>query len=133
MNNKFCSSYTHKRCKNLDSDNSDTDSENNFPGHKVRIEAYNRMMENHTDKIFQQKEDKEANRLRKSRKFNQTKDKEELDQLHKYVHAGILQQMMQEGKNHTGQKIEPTNDDKDQQHIAGEDHEKQDTNEVHTQ
>eukprot|EP00972_Heterocapsa_arctica_P019638 2898688-Heterocapsa_arctica.AAC.1 len=66
MNKTFCSSYTHKRCNNTDSDNSDNASGNNCPGHKVRIEAFNIMVENHNDKSFQQKEDKEANRLRKS-------------------------------------------------------------------
>eukprot|EP00972_Heterocapsa_arctica_P085556 12610746-Heterocapsa_arctica.AAC.1 len=57
MNKKCCSSYTHKKWKNTDSDHSDNDSDNNFPGHNVRKEAYNIMVENHKDKIFQQKEE----------------------------------------------------------------------------
>eukprot|EP00972_Heterocapsa_arctica_P067214 9919296-Heterocapsa_arctica.AAC.1 len=57
MNNKFCSSYTHKRWENTDSDHSGHDSDDRFPGHKVRISAYNRMVENHKDKVSQQKEE----------------------------------------------------------------------------
>eukprot|EP00972_Heterocapsa_arctica_P032357 4769973-Heterocapsa_arctica.AAC.1 len=78
MNKTFCSSYTHKIWKYIG---------NNFPVHQVRIEASNIMVGNHEDKIFQQQEEKEANRLRTSRTNHHTKDKEELDQLHNYVHA----------------------------------------------
>eukprot|EP00972_Heterocapsa_arctica_P098246 14499205-Heterocapsa_arctica.AAC.1 len=58
---------------------------------------------------------------------------EELDRLRIYVHAGILQLMMQDGKNIAGEDIDKANDDKDQQHIAGKEHEKEDIKEVHTQ
>eukprot|EP00972_Heterocapsa_arctica_P023284 3430515-Heterocapsa_arctica.AAC.1 len=60
------------------------------------------MVENHKDKVFQQEEETEANRQRKNRKLDHAKDKEELEQLHEYVHAGILQQMMQEYKHIIG-------------------------------
>eukprot|EP00972_Heterocapsa_arctica_P072665 10728097-Heterocapsa_arctica.AAC.1 len=62
--------------ENTDSDHSDCDSEDNYPVHKVRKEAYNIMVENHKDKAFKEKEGKEANRLRKHRKLEHTKDKE---------------------------------------------------------
>eukprot|EP00972_Heterocapsa_arctica_P081693 12041248-Heterocapsa_arctica.AAC.1 len=39
-----CSSYTHKRGKNPDSDHSDHDSEDQLPGYKTRKEAYNRVV-----------------------------------------------------------------------------------------
>eukprot|EP00972_Heterocapsa_arctica_P060321 8897261-Heterocapsa_arctica.AAC.1 len=65
MNKKFCSSYTHNKWENTDSDHSDCDSEDNYPGHKVRKEAYNIMVENHKDNIFQEKEATQANKLRK--------------------------------------------------------------------
>eukprot|EP00972_Heterocapsa_arctica_P037044 5453236-Heterocapsa_arctica.AAC.1 len=93
MNNQFCSSYTHKRWKHTDSDHSELDSEDEFPGHKVRKEAYSIMVENHKDNIFQQHEETKAIRPNKSRKLTQLKDKDDNDQLHSYVHAGILQQM----------------------------------------
>eukprot|EP00972_Heterocapsa_arctica_P084852 12499137-Heterocapsa_arctica.AAC.1 len=85
------------------------------------------MVENHKDNNFQQKVEKEAKRLRINRKLDHAKDKEELDQLHKYVHAGILQQVMQEDTRLTGEEIDQDNEVKDKQHIAGEDHEKEDT------
>eukprot|EP00972_Heterocapsa_arctica_P077961 11496541-Heterocapsa_arctica.AAC.1 len=74
VNNQFCSSYTHKGWTNADSDHSDNDSENKVPGHKVRKEAYNIMVGNHKDNIFQQKEATEANRLRTTRELEHTKD-----------------------------------------------------------
>eukprot|EP00972_Heterocapsa_arctica_P102686 15134058-Heterocapsa_arctica.AAC.1 len=57
MNNTFCSSYTRKRWTNTDSDHSDCDGDNNYPGHRVRKEASDRMVENHKDKIFQEREE----------------------------------------------------------------------------
>eukprot|EP00972_Heterocapsa_arctica_P110159 16220741-Heterocapsa_arctica.AAC.1 len=86
------------------------------------------MVENHKDEIFQQKAEKEAIRLKKSRKLNHTKDKEELDQLHAYVHARILQQMGLEDKNIIGFRNDQKNDGEDQQHMAGEEQENGGTN-----
>eukprot|EP00972_Heterocapsa_arctica_P000139 21279-Heterocapsa_arctica.AAC.1 len=59
---KKCTAYTHKRWKNADSDHTDHDSDGDYPGHKVRKEAYDRMVENHKDKIFQKREEAEATR-----------------------------------------------------------------------
>eukprot|EP00972_Heterocapsa_arctica_P058896 8679792-Heterocapsa_arctica.AAC.1 len=118
MNKQFCSSYTHKRWKHTDSDHSGCDSEDNYPGHKVRKEAYNIMVENHKDKIIQEKEGKEANRLRTNRQLYYMKDNEELDQLHKLIHAGLLQHKMQEGTQLTGHGIVQDKEMQDQQHIA---------------
>eukprot|EP00972_Heterocapsa_arctica_P087799 12947313-Heterocapsa_arctica.AAC.1 len=87
------------------------------------------MVENHKDNIFQHKEETEANRLRNNRKLDHIKDNKALYQLHEYVHAGILQQMMQEGTTLTGAEIEQDNTVKYQQHIAGKDREQEDTNE----
>eukprot|EP00972_Heterocapsa_arctica_P088156 12999287-Heterocapsa_arctica.AAC.1 len=58
MNKTCCSSYTHKRGKSPDSDHSDEDNEEHFPGYTIRKEAYNRVVKNHKDKIFQQNEEK---------------------------------------------------------------------------
>eukprot|EP00972_Heterocapsa_arctica_P027327 4016172-Heterocapsa_arctica.AAC.1 len=58
MNNKLCSSYTHTRGKQPDSDHSDDDNDEQFPGYKIRKEADNRVVENHKDKLFQQNEEK---------------------------------------------------------------------------
>eukprot|EP00972_Heterocapsa_arctica_P001903 272667-Heterocapsa_arctica.AAC.1 len=58
MNKKFCASYTHKRRKHLDSDHSDDDDDDHHPGTKTRHEAYLRIVENHKDNVFQQKDDK---------------------------------------------------------------------------
>eukprot|EP00972_Heterocapsa_arctica_P095337 14060931-Heterocapsa_arctica.AAC.1 len=44
---QFCIAYTHKRWKIAHSDHTDHDSDGDYPGHKVREEAYNRMVENH--------------------------------------------------------------------------------------
>eukprot|EP00972_Heterocapsa_arctica_P085873 12655084-Heterocapsa_arctica.AAC.1 len=41
MNKKFCSAYTHNRGKSPDSDHSDDDNDEHFPGYKIRKEAYN--------------------------------------------------------------------------------------------
>eukprot|EP00972_Heterocapsa_arctica_P094241 13897642-Heterocapsa_arctica.AAC.1 len=43
LNKKFCSAYSHKQMKHTDSDHTDHDSDGDYPGHKVRKEAYNRM------------------------------------------------------------------------------------------
>eukprot|EP00972_Heterocapsa_arctica_P075002 11069309-Heterocapsa_arctica.AAC.1 len=58
MNSNICSSYTHKRGKSPDSDHSDDDNVNHFPGYNIRKEAYTRVVENHKDKVFQQNEEK---------------------------------------------------------------------------
>eukprot|EP00972_Heterocapsa_arctica_P114831 16444578-Heterocapsa_arctica.AAC.1 len=50
LNETFCSSYTHKGWKNTNSDRTDQDSDDNYPGHKVRMGANNIMVENHKDK-----------------------------------------------------------------------------------
>eukprot|EP00972_Heterocapsa_arctica_P112350 16431289-Heterocapsa_arctica.AAC.1 len=50
------------------------------------------MVENQKDNRFQEKEETEANRLKKNRKLEHGQDNEDLQQLHKYIHAGILQQ-----------------------------------------
>eukprot|EP00972_Heterocapsa_arctica_P097118 14329094-Heterocapsa_arctica.AAC.1 len=56
--------------KNADSDRTDQDSDDNYPGHKVRMGSYNIMVENHKDKIFQQREEAEAIRNNKNRKMD---------------------------------------------------------------
>eukprot|EP00972_Heterocapsa_arctica_P050126 7371461-Heterocapsa_arctica.AAC.1 len=56
LNKRFCSAYTHKRWKNTHSDHTDQDSDGEYPGHKVRKEAYNIMVEN--------QEEAQANRTR---------------------------------------------------------------------
>eukprot|EP00972_Heterocapsa_arctica_P040825 6016323-Heterocapsa_arctica.AAC.1 len=52
------------RKQSADSDHTDQDSDDNYPSHKVRMGAYSRMMENRTDKTFQQREEAEVNRTR---------------------------------------------------------------------
>eukprot|EP00972_Heterocapsa_arctica_P054755 8070367-Heterocapsa_arctica.AAC.1 len=76
MNNKFCSSYIHKRGKSPDSDHSADDNEEHFPGYNIRKEAYNRVVENHKDKISQHNEEKEAKKVNNILKLNQLKDNE---------------------------------------------------------
>eukprot|EP00972_Heterocapsa_arctica_P024932 3675514-Heterocapsa_arctica.AAC.1 len=61
MNKKFCAAYTHTRGKHFDSDHSDGDDEDHYPGTKTRNEAYLRIMENHKDKASQLNDDKESN------------------------------------------------------------------------
>eukprot|EP00972_Heterocapsa_arctica_P056490 8335716-Heterocapsa_arctica.AAC.1 len=68
------------------------------------------MVENHKDKTFQQKEEKKQIGYGRIRKLDHTKDKEELDRLHKYVDAGILQQIMQEDTKLTGEEIDQDNE-----------------------
>eukprot|EP00972_Heterocapsa_arctica_P069475 10265737-Heterocapsa_arctica.AAC.1 len=101
----------------MDNDHSDHDSDDEFPGHKVSNEAYSIMVENHKDNIFQRNEEQEAIRLKKSRKLNQAEDKEDLDQLHSYVHAGILQQMGLEDKDPIVVNNEQRNDGENQQQM----------------
>eukprot|EP00972_Heterocapsa_arctica_P020598 3036281-Heterocapsa_arctica.AAC.1 len=69
-------------------------------------------------KIFQPNEEKEAIRHKKSRKLHQAEDKDDLDQLHSYVHAGILHHMGLEEKNPLGVKNEQRIDGENQQHMA---------------
>eukprot|EP00972_Heterocapsa_arctica_P111159 16365961-Heterocapsa_arctica.AAC.1 len=76
MNNTFSSSYTHKRGEQPDSDHSDEDDDNQFPGYKIRKEAFNILVENHKNKVFQHNEEKEAKKLKKLIKRNELKDKE---------------------------------------------------------
>eukprot|EP00972_Heterocapsa_arctica_P066596 9827540-Heterocapsa_arctica.AAC.1 len=66
MNKQICSSYTHKRGKRPDSDHSDDDNDEQFPGYKIRKETYNRVVENHKDKLFQHNEEHKLRRLRQS-------------------------------------------------------------------
>eukprot|EP00972_Heterocapsa_arctica_P045886 6772424-Heterocapsa_arctica.AAC.1 len=47
------------------------------------------MVENHKDKISQKQEEAEAIRTNNNRKMNN--DIQEEDQVHKYVHGGLLQ------------------------------------------
>eukprot|EP00972_Heterocapsa_arctica_P115089 16445964-Heterocapsa_arctica.AAC.1 len=51
MNNTFCAAYAHKRGKNFDSDHSDGEDEDQYPGTKTRNEAYLRIVENHKDSV----------------------------------------------------------------------------------
>eukprot|EP00972_Heterocapsa_arctica_P030730 4523909-Heterocapsa_arctica.AAC.1 len=62
---KLCIAHTHKLWKNEDSDHTDHDSDGDYPGHNVRKEAYNIMVENHKDTIFQKQEEAVATRKRK--------------------------------------------------------------------
>eukprot|EP00972_Heterocapsa_arctica_P084547 12455140-Heterocapsa_arctica.AAC.1 len=71
--------------KHTDSDHTDQDSDDNYPGHKVSMGAYSRMMENPKDKIFQQREEAEVDRKRNRNKDHKS-DKQGLDQVHRYVH-----------------------------------------------
>eukprot|EP00972_Heterocapsa_arctica_P066630 9831327-Heterocapsa_arctica.AAC.1 len=57
--------------------------------------AYNRMVENHKDNIFQQREEAEASRERKNRKMDHGSDTQGLDQVRRYVHEGFLQREIQ--------------------------------------
>eukprot|EP00972_Heterocapsa_arctica_P034242 5043973-Heterocapsa_arctica.AAC.1 len=50
LNNKFCTAYTHKRWKGTQSGHNDNDGDEDYPGKRVRKDAYNRMVENHKDK-----------------------------------------------------------------------------------
>eukprot|EP00972_Heterocapsa_arctica_P013501 1988790-Heterocapsa_arctica.AAC.1 len=76
INNKFCSSYTHKRSKGPDSDHSDDDNDEQFTGYKIRKKAYNRVVENHNGTIIQHNEETEAKKAKNISKLNQLKDKE---------------------------------------------------------
>eukprot|EP00972_Heterocapsa_arctica_P045863 6769368-Heterocapsa_arctica.AAC.1 len=62
--------------EHTDSDRSDQDSDDRFPGHKVRKETYSRVVENHKDQFFHQNEETQARRHKKSRTLNQPEDKE---------------------------------------------------------
>eukprot|EP00972_Heterocapsa_arctica_P042384 6246537-Heterocapsa_arctica.AAC.1 len=53
------------------------------------------MVENHKDNIFQKHEEAQAIRKRKNRKINHDSDNQDLDQVHRYVHEGLLQLMIQ--------------------------------------
>eukprot|EP00972_Heterocapsa_arctica_P045916 6775993-Heterocapsa_arctica.AAC.1 len=52
MNKQFCASYSHKRGKHLDSDPSDDENDDQYPGTKTRNEAYLRIVENHIYMFF---------------------------------------------------------------------------------
>eukprot|EP00972_Heterocapsa_arctica_P018544 2740412-Heterocapsa_arctica.AAC.1 len=65
--------------EHTDSDHSDQGSDDEFPGHNVRKEAYRRLVENHKDQIFQHNEDKQARRHKTNRKLNQPEDKDATD------------------------------------------------------
>eukprot|EP00972_Heterocapsa_arctica_P006357 932900-Heterocapsa_arctica.AAC.1 len=69
MNKKFGSAYTHKRGNNTDSDHSDGDEEDQYPGTKTRNEAYLRIVEYHKDKVFQQNKEKNFKKRNKPRKI----------------------------------------------------------------
>eukprot|EP00972_Heterocapsa_arctica_P070859 10468771-Heterocapsa_arctica.AAC.1 len=56
LDNKFRTAYTHNIWTNADSDHTDHDSDGDYPGHNVRKETYNIMVENHKDNIFQTQE-----------------------------------------------------------------------------
>eukprot|EP00972_Heterocapsa_arctica_P062752 9255519-Heterocapsa_arctica.AAC.1 len=64
LNNQICTAYAHKIWNFEDSDRTDHDSDGYYPGHKVRKEAYNIMLENHKDNMFQKQEEAEAIRER---------------------------------------------------------------------
>eukprot|EP00972_Heterocapsa_arctica_P009106 1340593-Heterocapsa_arctica.AAC.1 len=71
LNNKFCTAYTHKRWKDTHNDtNKHKDEDQEYPGQKVRKEAYDRMVENHKDKIVQKQEEAEAIRIKKKRRMD---------------------------------------------------------------
>eukprot|EP00972_Heterocapsa_arctica_P006441 944655-Heterocapsa_arctica.AAC.1 len=71
MNKQICSSYTHKRGKNTDSDHSDDGNYENFPGYMIRKQACNRVVENHKDNIFQPNE--ETKRRKEGKENHQAK------------------------------------------------------------
>eukprot|EP00972_Heterocapsa_arctica_P018655 2757983-Heterocapsa_arctica.AAC.1 len=105
--------------ENDDSDRTDHDSDGDYPGHRVRKEAYCRMIENHKDNIFQKREEAEAIRKRKNRKMNHDSDKQEVDKVHRYVQEGLLQRVIKPETNMAD--IEVTTEQKEHnQHKAGE-------------
>eukprot|EP00972_Heterocapsa_arctica_P047491 7003224-Heterocapsa_arctica.AAC.1 len=61
LNNKFCTGYTHKRWNTGDRDNEENQ-DLDYPGEEVRRNAYIRMLENHKDKVFHNKEEAESKR-----------------------------------------------------------------------
>eukprot|EP00972_Heterocapsa_arctica_P002167 311318-Heterocapsa_arctica.AAC.1 len=56
--------------------------------------AYNIMVENHKDNIFQQREEAESSR-KNNRNMDHESDKQGLDQGHRSVHEGLLQRQIQ--------------------------------------
>eukprot|EP00972_Heterocapsa_arctica_P009661 1423767-Heterocapsa_arctica.AAC.1 len=46
LNKQFSTAYTHKIWKGTRSDHSDQDENEDYPGQRVRKDAYNRMVEN---------------------------------------------------------------------------------------
>eukprot|EP00972_Heterocapsa_arctica_P068219 10075803-Heterocapsa_arctica.AAC.1 len=75
MNKQFCSSYIHEAGKQPDSDHSDEDDGNTFPGYKIREKAFNILVDNHKDKVFQRNEEQKAKKLNTINNLNQLKDK----------------------------------------------------------
>eukprot|EP00972_Heterocapsa_arctica_P019775 2916575-Heterocapsa_arctica.AAC.1 len=55
LNKQICTAYTRKRWKSTHSDHSDQDDDEDHPGQRIRKDAYNIMVDNHKDKLFQPK------------------------------------------------------------------------------
>eukprot|EP00972_Heterocapsa_arctica_P013990 2062748-Heterocapsa_arctica.AAC.1 len=70
--------HTHKRGTHFDSDHSEDENDDLFPGYRIRKDAYNRMVEKHKDKLFQPNEEKNK-KAKNIIKVNQLKDKESQD------------------------------------------------------
>eukprot|EP00972_Heterocapsa_arctica_P043901 6482310-Heterocapsa_arctica.AAC.1 len=51
LNKKFCTAYTHKRWNATINDNNDQDEDQDYPGQRIRNDAYIRMVEDHKDKL----------------------------------------------------------------------------------
>eukprot|EP00972_Heterocapsa_arctica_P076196 11242555-Heterocapsa_arctica.AAC.1 len=68
--------------------------------------AYNIMVENHKDNVFQQREEAEAIRTKKHRNMDHGSDKQGLDQVHRSVHEGLLHREIQAEFKVAGVEIE---------------------------
>eukprot|EP00972_Heterocapsa_arctica_P030763 4527357-Heterocapsa_arctica.AAC.1 len=68
------------------------------------------MVENRKDQIFQKQEEAEAIKNRKNRKMNHDRDRQELDQVHIYVHGGMLQRGTQVEENSVEMKVDTGKD-----------------------
>eukprot|EP00972_Heterocapsa_arctica_P027679 4070409-Heterocapsa_arctica.AAC.1 len=82
------------------------------------------MVENHEDNIFQKREEAEAIRKRKTRKMNRDSEKQDVDQVQRYVQEGLIQIIIQVEANIVEIEVDTDSGEHNQQ-IAGEDQEKE--------
>ena len=102
LNNKFCTGYTHKRWNAGDEDD-EGDPNQDYPGEEVRRNAYIRLVENHKDKVFHNKEEAESKRRRRQ---EDTHHEENETDTQEYGLIIENEQEDQEGKQHNTEQEE---------------------------